>query len=457
MGSINPINKIIMKKIFFAIITGISLNGYCQTIFDVFNYTEPKEWKKEIKSSMVSYTNTDAQKGSYCIISLYANTTGKETLQASFDNEWQELVATNLGVTTKPQCAKGENLNDWETMTGLALFEFNGGKSAAILSTFSNSGKAASILIVFNNQAYQPDVDSFLKKLSLSKPDAISASNGTGALSDYVFIPPPGFSKVVKANEIVLSAVLTDQHVPMIISVLPMQPSSGSLETDMNTVFFSVFKGWNNYNHWSAPFPVTYKGTTTNGYNYILEHRDIQQNDNSESLRSATLLLVQVNNQVAVFAGSYPQKSAALWSNLVEHLRDQYIYLLHSISFKNYKPNPVPISIIGKWAAKSSSTGSFYEFYSNGTFSWSGGTSFKTRYDDTHDKVTITTRANDGKWSLKGNELTIYYNTTKKTSQYKLRLYYDKNLDGTWMKRLGWFSIYEGGGFGELSFSPDKD
>lgn len=446
-----------MKCIFFAIITVISLNSYCQTTFDVFNYTEPKEWKKEIKGSMVSYTITDDKKGSYCIISLYANTTGKETLQASFDNEWQELVATNLGVTTKPQCSKGENLNDWETMTGFALFEFNGGKSGAILSTFSNSGKAASMLIVFNDQAYQPDVDIFSKKLSLGKPDTISASNGTGALSDYEFTLPPGFSKTVKDNEIVLSAVLTDQHVPMIISVLPMQPSSGNLETDMNTIFFSVFKGWNNYNHWSASLPATKKGTTTNGYNYILEYRDIRQTDNSESQLSAAVLLVQVNNQVAVFAGSYKQISAALESNLVEHLKAQYIYLLHSISFKNYKPNPVPISILGKWSAMSSSTGSFYEFYSNGTFSWSGGTSFKTRYNDTYDKVTITTRANDGKWSLKGNELTLYHNTTKKTSNYKLRLYSDKNLDGTWMKRLGWFSMYEGGGFGELSFSPDKN
>lgn len=184
-----------MKKIFFALITGISLSSYCQTTFDVFNYTEPKEWKKETKNSMVSYTTTDNKKGSYCIISLYANTTGQETLQASFDNEWQELVATNLGVTAKPQYSRAENLNGWENMTGAVLFEFNGGKSAAILSTYSNLGKAASMLIVYNDQAYQPDVDSFIKKLSLSKPDAISATNGTGALSDYVFTPRQDLAK----------------------------------------------------------------------------------------------------------------------------------------------------------------------------------------------------------------------------------------------------------------------
>jgi hypothetical protein len=70
--------------------------------------------------------------------------------------------------------------------------------------------------------------------------------------------------------------------------------------------------------------------------------------------------------------------------------------------------------------------------------------------------VTITTRGSDGKWSLKGNELTLYHNKTQKTSNYKLRFYYDKNIDGTWMKRLGWFSIYEDGSFGELSFTPDN-
>jgi hypothetical protein len=455
-----------MKIIFCLIIMGVSLNSYCQSTFDVFNYTEPKDWNKEIKSGMVSYTTIDNTKGSYCIISLYASTIGKESLQASFNSEWKELVASKLDVTAIPQCAKAEKLNEWESIAGSALFEYSGGKSAAMLITYTNSGKAASLLVVYNDQGYQAEIESFITRLSLSNPKSTAGNantmqpqltqqqfSGTGSLSDYVFTAPPGFAIESKSNEI----VLRDASVPMIISILPMQPSSGNLETDMKMLFFAVFKGWHNFRHWSSGDSSTFKGTTLNGYNYILEYRDIQQNDNSESLLSAAVLLVQVNNQVAVIAGSYKQKSAALESNLVARLKDPYIYLLHSLSFKNYTPNPVPISIIGSWAARSSSTGSYYEFRSDGTFSWGGASSFKTSYNDMYDKVTTTTRANDGTWTLEGNELTTYINSTKKTIKGKLRIFYEQNYDGTWTKKLGWLSFYDEGGYGEVYYYPDNN
>jgi hypothetical protein len=460
-----------MKYIFCLIAMYVCLTSNCQTTFDVFAYAEPNGWKKETKSGMISYTKINNTKGGYCIISLYACTTGKENLQSSFDSEWKELVVTKLGVSESPQTAKGENLNDWEIMTGSAPFEFNGGKAVAMLMTFTNSGKAASLLVVFNDQGYLADIESFLSGLSLITPETTAENqnivqqqptqqqqvSGTGLFSDYVFIPPPGFTTEERANEI----ILRDASVPMTISILPMQPSSGNLEKDLNTLFFLVFKGWANYANWGPQNYSTYKGTTANGYNYIMEHRDIQQINNSQSGLSATLILVQVHNQVAVFAGGYEEKSAT-WSDSIEQLKGKYIYLLHSISFKNFIPKPAPIAIIGKWSAQNSSTtASFYDFHTDGTYSWVGINFRKSSYSYTHDKLTTTTREKSGRWSLEGNEITIYDNNTKETTRSKIRIYYE-NIGGSWTKKLGWLGYYEAGGFGkaggiaEQPFFPDN-
>ena len=451
-----------MKYIILLVITAISLNSYCQTTFDVFNYTEPAGWNKETKSTMVSYSTSYDKKGSICMISLYANSNGKETQRANFDNEWHKLVASKLGVTDKPEVTKAANVSGWETMTGVAEFEFNKVKAAAMLTTFTNSGKTASLLCVFNDQEYVANFSSFITNLSLGKLVATENQNktesGTGVLSDYVFTSPPGFTKEVKANQI----VLTDASVPMIISILPMQPSSGNLETDMETIFFSVFRGWSNYANFGPQSYDIYKGTTANGYNYIMEHRDVQQITNSGQIGiTATLILVQVKNQIAVFAGSFGTISGPCCDS-IEQVRGKYIYLLHSISFKNFIPTPAPMNITGNWVAKNyPTTASNYDFHANGTYSCTVSSFFKTSYSSTHDKVTTTTREHNGKWSLKGNELTIYNNNTKVTSKNKIRIFYDK-IGEVWVKKLGWFGYYEPGsvgkpgGFAEQHFFPEN-
>ncbi len=169
-----------MKKIL--LIIAILFSGFCiaQQTHDLFMYTPPSGWKKEIKNGMVSYTTTDSKKGTYCLISLYSATDGKGGIQADFDNDWQELVAKPLGVTAVPQSSKAEAVNGWEVMNGVATFSFGGGTSIVMLTTFSGYGKATSMLCVLNDQAYQKDLEDFLSKLDIKKPSvAIPPQNTT--------------------------------------------------------------------------------------------------------------------------------------------------------------------------------------------------------------------------------------------------------------------------------------
>jgi malate synthase len=126
---------------------------FAQTTYNVFTYAEPKGYKKEVKSGFISYTKTDNKAGTYCIISLYAQSPSSGDLVKDFDNDWKELVATPLGVTTAPEKDNGDEITGWKTNSGGANFTFSGGTSMALLTTAKMDNANVAILVVTNAQS----------------------------------------------------------------------------------------------------------------------------------------------------------------------------------------------------------------------------------------------------------------------------------------------------------------
>jgi hypothetical protein len=162
-----------LKKIHILISASLLFinTAFSQTTYDVFTYTEPKGYKKEVKTGFTSYTKSDAKTGTYCIISLYAQSLSSGDLTKDFDNDWNELVAAPLGVTAAPQKDNGDEITGWKTFSGAANFEFGGGTSMAVLTTAKNNNANVAIIIVTNSQDFlTTDVDAFFAKVKLGKP-----------------------------------------------------------------------------------------------------------------------------------------------------------------------------------------------------------------------------------------------------------------------------------------------
>jgi hypothetical protein len=141
-----------------------------QTTYNVLTYTEPKGYKKETKINCITYTKSDAKTGTYCIISLYAQSPSSGDLVKDFDNDWATLVKP-LGVTAAPQKDNGDEITGWKTYTGAANFEFGGATSIAVLTTAKKDNANVAVLIVTNTQSFlTTDVDAFFGKLKLGKP-----------------------------------------------------------------------------------------------------------------------------------------------------------------------------------------------------------------------------------------------------------------------------------------------
>jgi hypothetical protein len=171
-----------MKKIMLLLCFALCLCGFVaktQTTYDVFTYTEPKGYKKEVKTGFTSYTKTDSKTGTYCIISLYTQSLSTGDLTQDFDNDWASLVATPLSVTAAPQKDNGDEISGWKTYSGGANFEFSGSTSMALLTTAKKDNANVAILIVTNSQSFlTTDVDAFFAKLKLEKPlQSVAPSN----------------------------------------------------------------------------------------------------------------------------------------------------------------------------------------------------------------------------------------------------------------------------------------
>jgi hypothetical protein len=164
-----------MQKIiisFFLLCASLCLSAFvanAQTTYDVFTYTEPKGYKKETDADHITYTKSDSKTGSYCVITLYAKTSGSGNVKKDYENEWQNLFDTKYEIKYPPKAEKADNDGDWEMYVGSANFTFNKLPAMVIQATASNKNDNASIVCITNAKKYLTEIDDFFKNTKLEK------------------------------------------------------------------------------------------------------------------------------------------------------------------------------------------------------------------------------------------------------------------------------------------------
>jgi hypothetical protein len=474
-----------MKKIIllFYVLCALVYNINAQQKFDITTYKIGKDYKAEkVNANTMQFTKTNDKTGGYCIITLGKAVAGNGNALEDFKAVWAKAITQNLQAPLPDESAiESEKQKDGRTMvTSAATVKIQEADNAVMLITSTGNINTVSIMIITNSNEFENDITDFGNSLQFAKtkasvttnpkpvtagtsPEPITTKNTKPAVTqsttatdfgEYFIDAPAYFKREIKSNVL----FLTEASVDMKIFVLQPMTSSGNLETDINSYYESLFKGWKKYEHYSANSSQRFKGTTYEGVNYMIEFRDIISGEYpNEVIRNAALLLFQLGNRVAVIAGNANHVWGATQYPLYETLQTQYTYIIHNIQFKNYKSTVTPVNICGtKWSAVGSSYANLFGFNTDGTFANGSATSFRVSHSDTHDKVTTTSRGNDGKWSVNGNILTRYYNSTKKTFTDNIRILYEKKYDGAWEEKLGMFSKNETG-YGEAIFYRDKN
>jgi hypothetical protein len=252
----------------------------------------------------------------------------------------------------------------------------------------------------------------------------------------YTVTVPSYFTAEIKSNLIMMK----ESSMEMVISAVQPLPSSGNLDTDINTYYEMFFKGWTTYSHYDGNEIAIYKGINASGIPYMISYRDIATGEGDNQIkRNACIIAFQLKNkEVGLLIGSNKHVWGASQYPLYEAVRSQYAYFIHHLHFNNYAQNTNVVALAGtKWSAVGSGYSHNFGLNGDGTFASGAATSFKVGYNATHDKVTNSSWGNDGTWQLNGNMLTRYFNSTKKTHIDLIRMVQEKKYDGTWEEKLG--------------------
>lgn len=430
---------LLLSFVLWFILTGISNSQSLN--FDIAKFNPPEGWTKDDKGNFLSFTITNNTKGTYCVLGIYKSINSSGDLEKDFRSDWDNLVAQKLGITKDPQKQKGEKKNGYDVMTGAGTFTQGKSIGLAILTTLSNNNKMMSLVMLTNDTSYFSDFRSFYNSLRLEGSSALltaseqpqKQTNPSSGFGDYIFTPPPGWKTENSSDAVIISGPDNSST----ITILPMVQSSGTLENDMESIFWKIFPGWEADTR-NPDHHVYTKGVSLSGWEYYKKEIGICKSDNKSIEIYGFIMLARVNNLDAIIAGSYARGGDLL----DEVYKPDWIVFFHSLDFKNFtKTSASGLSkeILGSWSGGGSSAMSTYTFASNGHYSTGSAYSTSHRITDYTVSETTTSFGGEGEYKLNGNVLTLNSDKTKIVRTPQIRIFYRKDF-GDWYKYLGMLS-----------------
>jgi hypothetical protein len=350
----------------------ISAQSFSQAeTFDIIHFTPPRDWKKEAKEGLISFTNINEQTNTFCVLVLFASTTSKGDLQKDFTSEWNELAVKPHKADAAPQTEKSVE-DDWETMTGAAPIKMEGLDCYIMLTVFTGFGKKVSVLASLNDTSYLPQVAAVLENLKLDKKTAVTKPKSVSKENNpTISVAEKNIPATTKTNTELETfghmqfAPIRDwnmQRYPTAIifkpSVLPdnryietrimeSKPFTGSLKDAFAESWNEALQQLKLVSPYTPQYSIITEKKSFRGWEYIQGEGTVKRmNDPSElgyDKYYVNLFVIKLNNRIEriVTAGSqningssYSLYNSSIW-------REPILGLCFSIQFDDWKEPPV--------------------------------------------------------------------------------------------------------------------
>ena len=359
----------------------ISIQSFCQTqTFDIATYTPPKDFKKDSKQGVVTYTHVNTTTGSFCIIAIYASTASAGDEKKDFNNEWKDLVVTPYKAEANPKTETQTTADGWKAVSGAAAIKLEGIDAYSILTVFSGFGKKVSVLANLNDQSYGATIDAVLENIKLDKTITTAPTNNTvttqasgetGKFGSVIYITPKGWKEQQYTNGVVLTPTALPANEHLNIQLMQSMNFSGTMEQalqksyDEACVILNVTKmhdvNGGNYNALSAK-------KSFRGWEYIRCSGGIQVNNGTpyKDEYGLDLFVVKINNRferVAIVKSRNNCKLSRYYPSARLSYNNSIENFLFSLQFTDWQEPVVKIGtvkgdgIIGAWEGISMSVG----------------------------------------------------------------------------------------------------
>jgi hypothetical protein len=241
-------HKIIAHAVKLSMFLLISSNCLSQAeTFDIITYTPPKDFKKDSKQGVVSYTHTNTTTGGFCVIAMFASRASTADALENFTRDWKELVATPFKVEGNPPTETQTTEDGWKVVTGAASAKLDGIDCYFVLTVVSGFGKTFSIRTSLNDPSYVAQVDAMLETMKMDKTAKLPGNNKnntatptTGAAGKFgllMYTAPGGWSEQVFQDGVVFKPSDLPSGEALFMQIMQPLHSSGSIEQALSQTY----------------------------------------------------------------------------------------------------------------------------------------------------------------------------------------------------------------------------
>ena len=416
--------------------------------FDAVNYTIPSGWDKTEMANGIQLSTKNDRKGNYAAAIILRSAASTAPANENFTDSWEKLVKGTVSVSGEPIMQAPATEKGWNVISGQAGYTDGANKGWVTLITATGNGKMTNMVIMTNTDKYQNQILDFIKSLDLNetateKPVTENTASSTNYITDsgsknvYSITVPPTWSLNESGNSLTLEKNTTTGK--RIIELMNMVRSSGSLENDMEHIFFEVFDGWSLYNSSNNQLFEKgdhEKGVTCQGLPYYMLSNSITKPGGD--VLKATLLIIQVGANVAII--NTADKILGSESEMALNFL-LFTLKINGVADKNvdYKKQ-----LTGTWASSSGSYGNSLiaatSYTAEGKYYVLTQSSYTVGYDYYNDLIKSKQFKGEGVFAFKGNVL------ERKTSsgagsKYFIRFYSKKYGNNEWRNLM---NLYKG-------------
>nr|WP_294875450.1 hypothetical protein [uncultured Pedobacter sp.] len=440
-----PIKNILL----FNLLLMVSYTCFAQKqTFDAVNYTIPSGWDKTEMANGIQLSTKNDRKGNYAAAIILRSAASTAPANENFTDSWEKLVKGTVSVSGEPIMQAPATEKGWNVISGQAGYTDGANKGWVTLITATGNGKMTNMVIMTNTDKYQNQILDFIKSLDLNetateKPVTENTASSTNYITDsgsknvYSITVPPTWSLNESGNSLTLEKNTTTGK--RIIELMNMVRSSGSLENDMEHIFFEVFDGWSLYNSSNNQLFEKgdhEKGVTCQGLPYYMLSNSITKPGGD--VLKATLLIIQVGANVAII--NTADKILGSESEMALNFL-LFTLKINGVADKNvdYKKQ-----LTGTWASSSGSYGNSLiaatSYTAEGKYYVLTQSSYTVGYDYYNDLIKSKQFKGEGVFAFKGNVL------ERKTSsgagsKYFIRFYSKKYGNNEWRNLM---NLYKG-------------
>lgn len=281
-----------MKKTFIGILICFLASGALaqKETFDIATYTPPKEFKKELKQGILSYSQINSTSGEFCAIIMYASSVSTGDDQKDFKREWAALVATPYNVSSNPSTQTMTTTDGWKAVVGVAPVKIDGIDLYMMLYVFSGFGKTFTVKISTNQPSYAAQIDALFATMELNKatkpqpaPGNASTTKPAGAngttFGAMKYNAPAGWSHQKFQDGVVFKPLDLTQGEQLAMQIMQPLNGSGSLEQALKQSYDEAAQMYNStmMNEVNGGnYQITEAKRSFNGWEYIRGKGGIQ-------------------------------------------------------------------------------------------------------------------------------------------------------------------------------------